>query len=392
MTTPRAHVAIVVHSLRSGSVGSVALRHARSLARNFDVTVIARDAGDVAGPAVREIAVRHRNWAWLRRFGHLPNELAFLAASSRALATLHAQQPVDVVWCHSHAATVRVGAAHRTHTAARVVMTTHGDIFGRPAGTYPLALTWLYRWATPRAYRAADRVHVLSPAMGDIAVRSGSAQRNVRLIPNGIDAPELGLPQPPSRTVASFMPEGTLRLLYVGSLWTVKGAHILLQALATMRATGGPPARLTLAGDGPERAALMALAGSLGLSSSVEFLGAIPRAALGARFESSDLVCVPSLSETLPFAALEGMVAGLPIAGSDTGGIAWLVKPGVTGALAAPGDAAALARCITQVAATQESLWRMGSQGQAKALAEFAWPAIEAQLDALVRELMDGAT
>jgi glycosyltransferase involved in cell wall biosynthesis len=376
---------IMAPDLRAGgSVGAVALRHAVAMSASRKVHVITRAVPADLPAGIDPILVRPARWNWLRRYCHVPNELAFAWSARRALKALGERERIDAVWCHGHTSTALAAAPLRRRLGFRIVMTTHGDIFDRPAGTYTRELTWLYEKVTPAAYRAADYVQALSPYMAQLAVRHGARADAVRVIPNGVDAADLGIQDIAPRPPASFLAQGTLSLLYVGSLWRVKGADVLLHAAADLQQRA-VAVRLRLVGEGPEHAALQALAASLGLA-NVEFHGQVPRQALLPFYREADVLCVPSRSEALSIVSLEAMLCGVPVVGSNTGGIPFIVEDGVNGCLAPPGDARALADGIRRAASSREHLAQLGARGFATARERFSWAAVSCQLDALLQE------
>ena len=368
-----------------GSVGAVAWRHALELSRSFKVYVITRAVPDGVPANIEPVIVRHSGWNWLRRFCHVPNELSFLWAAREALKKLGTRESIKAVWCHSHGAAALVASPLKRTLGCRTVMTTHGDIFDRPAGTYSRELTWFYKKVTPMAYRQTDVVHALSPYMVEWAVKGGSARDQVRLVPNGIDPQDIGATALVPRAADSFMSAGTLRLLYVGSLWSVKGVDVLIRAVAELNAIPtGMAVSLTLIGEGTLRHELEGLVAALGLEKQVSFLGRVPRRNLLPHYQAADILCVPSISEALPTVALEAMLCGLPVVGSNTGGIPFLVNEGVNGYLATPGDVASLGRAIAKAAASRGHLAELGEQSFIKARAGFGWAGIAIQLAELV--------
>ena len=97
------------------------------------------------------------------------------------------------------------------------------------------------------------------------------------------------------------------------------------------------------------RAQLAAEVKARNLGDCVQFLGQMPRAALGREYLSAHVVCVPSRSETLPTAGLEALIAGRPIAGSDVGGIPFLLSRCQAGRPFASGSAEDLAWLIEDI-------------------------------------------
>jgi len=66
-------------------------------------------------------------------------------------------------------------------------------------------------------------------------------------------------------------------------------------------------------------------------------------------YSSADVLVVPSLQENLPNTAVEAISCGTPVVGFAVGGIPDIVRPGLTGSLARPGDAGDLRRAITEL-------------------------------------------
>jgi glycosyltransferase involved in cell wall biosynthesis len=98
-------------------------------------------------------------------------------------------------------------------------------------------------------------------------------------------------------------------------------------------------------GDGPERARLEELAGRLGVSDRITFLGARPHADMPGLLSSAELAVFPSLMEATSVAALEAMACETPVAASRVGGLPEIVDEGV-GALFEPRDPESLARAV----------------------------------------------
>ena len=157
----------------------------------------------------------------------------------------------------------------------------------------------------------------------------------------------------------------------VGRLAPPKDFRTLLQAVASIRRSG---IRLVLVGDGPERRELEDMAGHLGITDIVEFVGEVDD--VPDRLARTDIFVLSSHSEGLPISVLEAMAAGLPVVATDVGGMVELVEDGITGFLVGPGDVSALARRIDELAADVHLRRSMGHAGHERAIAMFdirAW-------------------
>ena len=382
-----AHLVIIAPNCCQGSVGAVAWRHAVELSRWFQVHVLSEAIPQPPNERIHAVRLAPPHWNYLRRFCHVPNALSFERAARCGLDALCRQTPIGTVWCHGHASVILAAASLRRRHRFRIVMTPLDDLGDRPAGTYSRELTWYYRMLTGPAYRRADAVQAISPYMADLA-RSGGA-REVQIIPHGIDLADIGLQELPRRTADSYCPDGIIRLLYVGSLLPIKGVEVLLAAVSQLTAGAleqgrSLQVRLCLAGGGKEQPRYEQLAADLGLGKIVRFAGALERTQLGPLYVSSDALCVPSLSEALSLAGLEGMICGLPIIGSRTGGLGYIVAEAETGRLSAPGDVGGLVESILHICQSRERLASLGQAAQRRAVTHFTWPSISEQLRGLV--------
>lgn len=163
---------------------------------------------------------------------------------------------------------------------------------------------------------------------------------------------------------------GPLRALCVARLERYKGIDVLLRALACARDADTAVA-LEIAGDGAERAALEALAASLGLT-NVRFLGGVAPDGIAALLQRSDVMVLPSRGEGLPVAIVEAMANARPVLATRVGGNAEVVEDGVTGLLVPAEQPEALARALAQLAADPPARSRMGAAAR-DAWARGAW-------------------
>lgn len=134
--------------------------------------------------------------------------------------------------------------------------------------------------------------------------------------------------------------------LYVGRLEHVKGVEVLLRALPKIVAEV-PSLQLKIAGDGPDRARLEALAAQLNMTEWVTFCGWLKGKDVLEAYKNAKIQVIPSVwPENLPTVAIEALAVGRPIVGSRVGGIPELIQDGVTGNIVEPGDSDALAKAI----------------------------------------------
>lgn len=163
----------------------------------------------------------------------------------------------------------------------------------------------------------------------------------VRCVFNGVTAREFD-----PITVASDATD----VVYVGEFRHIKGADLLVDAVAELRA-GGQPVTLTLAGDGEETAAIKAQVERLGLTQAVRFIGHV-QARHG--FAQGGLLVVPSRGDSMPYVVIEAAAAGVPMIAANVGGIPQIFGPHHD-ALFAPNAPSAIAAAITTAMANRDA-------------------------------------
>ena len=208
---------------------------------------------------------------------------------------------------HGHGA--KAGAFVRMRSASKTairVYTPHGGSLHYPLNTLKGAFyARLERGLMP----LTDLFLFESAFARDTFVRNiGTPTTLVRCVFNGVAGSEFD-PVP--------LADDATDLLYVGEFRHIKGADLLIDALARLRASGRD-IRLTLAGDGEETAALKDQIARLGLGTAVRFLGHV-QARYG--FSKGRLLVVPSRGDSMPYVVIEAAAAGIPMIAANVGGI-----------------------------------------------------------------------
>lgn len=179
---------------------------------------------------------------------------------------------------------------------------------------------------------------------------------------------------------------GPLAVLAYGRMVPKKGFHILLEAFRKAL-DGGLQARLVLAGEGPERPRLEALAATLELQDRVAFPGWIED--VGPLLEAADLFVLPSLEEPFGIVLLEAMAAGLPMVATRTPGPLELLDP-ESGWLVPAGDPAALAGALLEAAGDPGGRRRCGERGLTLYRERYSADAVLPRYEAFYRRIGAG--
>lgn len=141
--------------------------------------------------------------------------------------------------------------------------------------------------------------------------------------------------------------ERTEDLIFLGRLVSQKGCDTLLQALGHLRGRGHRP-RLTVIGDGPDRAALETLAGTLGIAEQVRFAGWLQGRQLADELNRHRVFVAPSrIEEPFGIVALEALACGCVPVVSARGGLVDAIGP--HGLTFPNGDDAALAERLAGI-------------------------------------------
>jgi len=176
-----------------------------------------------------------------------------------------------------------------------------------------------------------------------------------------------GAPADRTAVVPYFVPPATpsndterCDVLFMGRLVRLKGAHVLLRALAAI-----PDATAVIGGDGPERSHLERLASELNIADRVRFPGVVAPRERDRLLGGAKVFALPSLwSEPFGISGLEALAAGVPVVGSDTGGIPSWLPDNEAGLLVPPGEDGALADALSLVLSDDELRGRMAAAAQ----------------------------
>ena len=167
-----------------------------------------------------------------------------------------------------------------------------------------------------------------------------------------------------------------IQLMSLGRFVGKKGYEYLIRAVKELTGSG-LDFHLLLAGDGPLRGKLEQLADQLGLDRQISFPGFIPYDRVSELMNRADLFVVPSVVDAsgdrdgIPNVIMEALLHGLPVIASEVSGIPELIENDHTGLLVPPGNTAALARAILQMANQRETAMAMADRGRARVLDMF---------------------
>ena len=179
--------------------------------------------------------------------------------------------------------------------------------------------------------------------------------------------------------------DDTLLIGWLGRMTEIKRVDDLVQAFAGLRRQG-LNAHLALAGDGPLRPSLEELASSLGIASSVHFLGF--RDDVGSLYRAFDVVALSSANEGTPVTLIEALAAGVPAVATDVGGVKDVVEDGRTDFLVDAGDTEAIAEGLARLATAPDLRAAMGREARVSVRDRYSVPRLVSDMDALYRRVL----
>ncbi len=282
--------------------------------------------------------------------------------------------------------------------------------------------------------------HIYDPWNGvqqaDQIIASGTTMRKLREegirpdaadIPNGVDLERF---KPTSEKVTANERKYTQitnneepitnNLIYVARFQDVKNHEMLIRAMPVIVAAC-PDVQLLLAGSGPLKKSIQALAEKLGCLPCIGFLGEIPHDQLPEYYRQASINILPSKYESFSFTTLEAMACGLPVVATDTEWVPYLlgrdredkevdncsvmsgrkseVRPQTSdlrsptsehlpGGIVVPvNDHEAMAMAVIDLLENPELRQTMGARNRAEVEKKYGWQASAEKLDGLYREV-----
>lgn len=193
-----------------------------------------------------------------------------------------------------------------------------------------------------------------------------------RIVANIVDLERFRPREVPRRSV-----DGPL-LIAARNLEAIYGNDTVLRAFALL-SESWPGARLSIAGSGPEAAALAALAQELGVADRVRFTGRLDRDQMAALYRDADLMLNASRVDNMPNALLEALASGLAVVTSDVGGIPFIVRQRQTAMLVPPDDPQAMAKAAHEVLADASLHAALVAAGRDE-VQRYRWSSVRAEL------------
>ncbi len=232
----------------------------------------------------------------------------------------------------------------------------------------------------------SDAVTVVSESLKRDTLKHFSIENEIEVIPNFIESkpfvPALSASNLARKRV--FAPNGERVLSHVSNFRKVKRVEDVVRIFEKVRAK--IPAKLILAGDGPERYKIEKLCTELSVCKDVEMVGSVQSAS--EIYEISDLFLLPSQTESFGLVALEALSSGVPVISSNSGGLPEVNEHGYSGFLSDVGDIDEMAKNALQILKDDETLNRYRKQAHEHSL-KFGLPEVLKQYETIYDRLVN---
>jgi glycosyltransferase involved in cell wall biosynthesis len=288
---------------------------ARLTSAGHEVVVITPTPGD---PVVDGVPIDRVAAPRVPRF-----EFLYTPRGIRSLGDALERHKVDVAHCHVSIVSPAAlgGARQAVGRGIPTVLTFHSVVpqtrlLARGARLALGTATWPVRFTA-----VSDRV------ARDVRPIAGS--KGLTILPNGIDVESW-------RCSPAARDEKIINLISVMRLNPKKRPAKLIDMMRALRArlSGEADVRLTIVGDGPERARVLRRIAGYGLEDRIKLVGRQSRGEIRTLLAASDIFVLPTVRESFGLAALEARCAGVPIVAMQASGVAELIEHGREGFLA----------------------------------------------------------
>jgi glycosyltransferase involved in cell wall biosynthesis len=308
------------------------------------------------------IEITHPRYVQLPKIGtHLSPFLLYLSLLRHVRSKILPKGDIDLIDAHFYYPDGIAATLLAKTLGKPVVVTARGTDLNLYPDRYPLV-----RRMIAKAAKEVNASITVCTALKDVLIELGAEPDHVHVLRNGVD---LALFQPQNRdNVRSTWGLTRPTLASVGHLIERKGHDLAIRALASL-----DDVDLIIAGDGPERDRLKALADNLGVAHRVRFLGVVAHRDLVDLYSAVDLLVLASSREGWPNVLLEALACGTPVVAARNWGTPEIVSAPEAGLLVDERTPEAFANAIaTLLSASMD-------RGKARRFAEaFSWDATTA--------------
>ena len=244
-----------------------------------------------------------------------------------------------------------------------------------------------YFGITKFSIEKSDGITSISDNLREQTVQIFGVRNEIRVIKNFVNC-DLYRPDNEKKGAAAYAPDGEKLLIHLSNFRPVKRVLDCIRILAEVR--NSVPARLLMAGDGPERGPAEHLARQLKVDRYVTFLG--KQNHVERLIPLAHVLLMPSEMESFGLAALEAMACGVVPVATRVGGVPELITDGEDGYLEAVGDIEAQAARVVALLSDDALHWRLAKAGRWNASERFCTDRIIPQYEQYYKDVVNASS
>ena len=353
-----------------GGSGAVAAELGKQMAgRGHEVHVISYRLPFRFGDFQQNICFHEVDVSSYPLFEYPPYDLALAAKMAEAVSE-HGIELFHVHYAIPHAIAGIIAQQMLGDGAPRMVTTLHGTditIVGQDHSFFEITRFGIER---------SDGVTAVSEFLRRMTAEEFQVTRPIDVIPNFVDLEQYPVERPDR---SAFAEPGQKVLLHVSNFRPVK--RVLDTVRIFEKVTRETDAVMLMVGEGPERSSAQALARRLGVLDRIRFLGT--RREIAQIAGMADVFLLPSELESFGLSALEAMACGIPVVGSDAGGLPEVVRHAESGYLLPVGDVEGMSARTIEILKDDERRREMGEAARHRVESLFDAERVVSQYEAV---------
>jgi glycosyltransferase involved in cell wall biosynthesis len=273
----------------------------------------------------------------------------------------------------------------RSFKRVPVLMTSHSAYEpSRPARIRLFDATW-----GKLIFQSVSHIIALTDIEKKYLVSLGAREKDITIIPNGVDPYLLDYQPNVERFKKQFGLENERIVLFVGRIGLGKGLDILIDAIPHVLSQVGNSVRFVLVGpDWGDQTMLEQRAQSLGVSANILFAGSLTDDALLDAYHAADVFALLSRFDASPLVLLESMAASKPIVATRVGGIPSMITNDANGLLVESENVNQAADAIASVLVNASLAQRLGQAGKNLVQERYRWDKIASQVSAMYTRVL----
>lgn len=314
---------------------------------------------------------------------HLPSIMFIFPAILQAMRVV-IKENISVIHCHGSMSSLCGYIIKKLFKKKLVITVQGGDI-----GDYPESTGGFCGVLKPviRTYLgAADAITCVSTHLVGVAINKFGA-KNIKLIPNGVDMSMFKSTDDKETFKKNLNIEEKRIIISVSRLTPKNGIDYLIRAFPEILARFSDT-RLILLGGGKQEEEIKKLKRELGVQDKITLIDHVPHAEIKKYLSIADVFIRPSLDEGFGIAFIEAMACGIPVIGTNVGGIPDIIKNNENGIIIEPRNEKQIINSILNLLNNKDLAEKLSAKGHEYVKKQFNWDNIYKKMKSVYEEVI----